>query len=93
MTTMNEIPRDPSTHVYERPPNEPVSRGITAAMSRFTGRSPLDLEPLAEAVDPDAIDAVVDRPAGGDAAVTVSFDYAGLEVTVTPTEIRLRRPQ
>lgn len=90
---MNEVPRTPSTYVYELSPNEPVSRAVIAAAARLTGRSPLDLEPLAGSVDPDAIDAVVARPADGDATVTVSFDYAGLEVTVTPTEVRLRRPE
>jgi len=50
-----------------------------AAASRTTVT---DLPPLSEAIDPDALNALVDPESGPTTTLSVSFDYAGHEVVV-----------
>lgn len=47
------------------------------------GVDPLDLDPLAETIDPDAIDALVGRSAREDSGLQITFAYHGYDVTVT----------
>lgn len=62
---------------------ERVSRAVVEAVADAHGVSPLDLEPpLYEAVDPDALEQFVARADHPAASVTVTFTYAGHEVTV-----------
>ena len=54
---------------------------VVDAVAAETGRDPLDLPPLAAAVDPDAVNAL----ASGDTRAVVSFPYAGRHVLVDGT--------
>lgn len=62
------------------------SAAVVEAVASVTGRDELDLPPLQDAVDVDALDTVVASRAatGSDGvdAVTVSFTYADVEVVV-----------
>jgi len=72
--------------------DERLSRGVVKAVAEATDISPAPgaaadcdatLEPLYNAVDPEALDAIF-RPAGSDAAPVsgrITFSYAGCEVT------------
>lgn len=70
--------------------DQPASLAVVEAVAAVSGRSPTaaageadPLEPLFEAVDPEALDALVDASAGADGrAVEVAFEYAGHDVTV-----------
>jgi len=43
---------------------------------------PIDLPPLSDAVDPEALNELFRPPTGDRAAVTVTFEYCGYEITV-----------
>jgi hypothetical protein len=74
---------------YTLAEDEAPSRAVYSAVAAAERRSPLDLTPLAEATDPDALDAFLDGSGG---TGRISFGYCGYDVTVTPTEVRLAKP-
>lgn len=53
---------------------------IVEVVAEATGREPTDLPPLYESIETDALDALVSTST--DASTRVTFDYAGVEVTV-----------
>jgi hypothetical protein len=55
-----------------------VSEQVVEQVARATGTDPLELPPLYDSIDPDALDSLARGP--GD--VEVSFEYAGQEVCV-----------
>jgi len=61
------------------PENESVSERVIEAVATTSNADPLELPPLYDAVDPDALDALVTGIADG----KVMFAYAGYEVTLT----------
>lgn len=63
-------------------PSEAVVESVAAA----TDRSVMDLSPLYDVVDSEALDVMFAR--GADA--TASFEYEGCEVTVTETHVVVR---
>lgn len=60
------------------PNGRTVSERVISRIADRTDTDPLELPRLSEAVDPDALDALVNRLADGE----VSFRYAGYVVTV-----------
>lgn len=68
-----------------RTPADSVTRDVVAAVADATGRDPETLPPLYGAVDPDALEALVNRPPqiGRDPSeIEVTFGYADCVVTV-----------
>jgi hypothetical protein len=67
---------------------EPPSRRVVGAISEATGRDPLELPPLAETIDPDALDALFSGGLQSDGSGSpttdgqVAFRFAGCEVVV-----------
>lgn len=59
-----------------------VSTRIVRGVMETTGRDQTELPVLYDCIDPDALDALVDRMADGE----VSFGYAGCDVTVRSDE-------
>ncbi|NHN48657.1 hypothetical protein G9464_13780 [Halostella sp. JP-L12] len=73
-------PDSPST-VERSARNETLTESIAIAVADAKGVDPLDLDPLYESVDPDALERFVGET--GDAAVDrVTVTYEGCEVTV-----------
>ncbi|WP_276261483.1 HalOD1 output domain-containing protein [Haloglomus litoreum] len=70
----------PTGHVFEAG-EQPVAEAVVEATSTVTGRDPLDMEPLFDVVDPDALETLVAGPAGS-AGVSVSFQFEGRQITV-----------
>ena len=64
--------------------NESPSNGVITSLAAVKGCTPLELEPLGEIIDPDALDALV-----RERSVEVTFLYAGWLVTVTGEEIEI----
>ena len=64
---------------------ENTSQAVVAAVAAETGRDPLELEPLYEVFDPDALDALCESREGAasEASLCVEFTYAGCAVSVT----------
>lgn len=60
------------------PENETVSERVIQAVATTSSADPLELPPLYDAVDPDALDSLVTEMTDGE----VVFAYAGYEVTV-----------
>ena len=62
---------------------EPASEAVVSAVAALSGTSPVELEPLYEAVDPDALDSLVDHARRADAGDhELWFRYAGYDVGV-----------
>lgn len=57
------------------------SIAVIEALSAHYGVDPLDLDPLYEAIDPEALDALFTRD-DGSPGLTVQFSYNGCEVEV-----------
>lgn len=60
------------------PQTSPVSERVVQRVAAETETDQLDLLPLYEAIDPEALDSMVDKLSDGE----VSFAYAGTTVTV-----------
>jgi len=67
------------TYRYSLDDDEQPSSGVVFAMAERTGQRAVDLDPLAESVDPDALD----RLFATDPQREVTFSYLGRPVTVT----------
>lgn len=64
------------------------SQRVIHAVADATGRPPLELPPLYETVDPDALDAIAESWTHG----VLRFSYAGCTVTVeSPDEVHVTR--
>lgn len=77
--------RSPDTfHLRFDPEYEPVAQAVVKAASFVHNAEPTELRPLADAVDPDALEALVGcrSPSTGN-GVEITFTYEGLDVTVT----------
>lgn len=71
---------DESEETIAAPSDEAVSTAVVAAVADAKDVDPLDLEPLYETVDPDALDALFSGACGS--PTEVSFTFAGFEVVV-----------
>lgn len=60
---------------------------IVEAVARQTGTDPLELPPLFEAVDPDAIETLCGPHENGRCECTVSFEYADHTVKIAGTDV------
>lgn len=67
---------------FERGPDKQPSEAAYTAVADVTGADPLNLPPLANAVDPDALDKLVDDTRDR-AAFRCEFAYADCNVTLT----------
>lgn len=70
---------------YEVDSTERVSSGVIAAVAAASNTDPLQIEPLAKQIDPEALDALfADQHDGTERmAGTVTFPFSGYEITVT----------
>lgn len=67
--------------------DERVSDAVVRLVAAVETCDPLELAPLGNSVDPDAIDAVFAAPEGTDRKRTVAFTYLGYTVTVEGTAV------
>lgn len=65
---------------------ESAAEAVVTVVAEATGRSPLELDPLYEVVDPDALNMLLDD---GPPSVSVTFDYCGQTVTITGERIEV----
>ncbi|WP_339105248.1 HalOD1 output domain-containing protein [Haloterrigena salinisoli] len=76
---------DEPTYVTTFDPDtgERASEAVITAVAALVGKRPVDLEPLYEAVDPDALDSLIDHARRADTGShELWFPYAGYEVGV-----------
>jgi len=72
---------DRPVHDYAADSNDRTSTRVLRCVSAATDLDPLDLPPLYDVVDPDALDALV--PGDGRGGCSLSFRFAGTHVRVT----------
>ncbi|MFP8952890.1 HalOD1 output domain-containing protein [Natrialbaceae archaeon A-arb3/5] len=82
--------RGSSAYTTEIGVDERPNMAVVRAVAAVTGRSPLDLDPLYESIDPDHANRVVDAAGSRRSAVELSFEYGGCAVTVTSDEVTVR---
>lgn len=71
----------PRVQVATAADSKPVSMQIVDRISSRLGCDPIEIEPLARSIDPEALDELMK----GDTETTVSFDHAGFTVDVSST--------
>jgi hypothetical protein len=69
-------------------PDETPTEAVYTVVARVEGVSPADLPPLAEFVDPGALNTLLEPDSDTHA---VGFSYAGYHLTVTPTRVSLEQ--
>lgn len=62
---------------------------VVEAVAVATRTDPTELPPIADAVDPDALNRLFARPTGTPSTVSITFTYAGRDVTVSSTDGQL----
>lgn len=70
---------------YVRDPDEPPSRSVIRAVASVNGTDPTEMQPLYEAIDPDALDRVFESGPDRSQPLTdglVSFRFGACHVTV-----------
>lgn len=69
---------------FTLPESAPVSQRIVHAVAEETNSDPFDLEPLYNTIDAESLNALFEPTKSGSprAAGSVTFEYAGCEVTV-----------
>jgi hypothetical protein len=82
---MGEIETDEHVRVIET--NEPATRAVLGAVASVSGTPPLELPPLQEFIDADALNRLF---VSSEDVKSLQFDYTGYEVTVEPTLVRVR---
>ena len=80
-TVTSEPKRESADHVQVD--DVPASHTIITTLSDELGIDPLEMQPLYEAVDPDALDALFSSASNRGTNVTITFEYCGHAVTVT----------
>ena len=75
------------TQEYTLATDENPSTGVWSVVSVMENCSPLDLPPLAEATDPDALDSLLVTDSGTE---QLSFQYCGYEVTATSDTVHVQ---
>jgi len=74
----------PTADAICRADHESVAHAVVTAVAKAEDVSPVDLDPLAAAIDPDALTECVTKPTI-DRPTTVEFRYYGYDVTVSST--------
>lgn len=75
-------------HRYSLADAETVSQATYMAIAEAKGCDALDLPPIAEAIDADALDNLVSNSRTTD-DLLITFEYADHEVTVTPDAVHV----
>jgi len=91
MSDSDEGDRADTVVVYDQGSTETPAEAVVAAVADVTGRSPLDLDPLYDAIDPDTLNTLFSTPAWA-SSVTVTFEYCEHRVTLTGEEVRVSSP-
>ena len=67
---------------------EPLSRTVYGAVAETKGVDPLDLPPLAQAIDGESLDKFVAQ-SNDNLTFSIQCGYAGCRVTITETEVSI----
>lgn len=79
------VPDGGTEFVAEYDEDESPSEAVLRSVATITGVTAVELDPLYETIDPDALDALFE----GNAPASVTFFYAGCRVVVEPDRVRV----
>lgn len=88
MSSENYDNQTTMSDVYKPFADATPSELVVTTIADATDQSPLELAPLFERIDPDALDALIDWSAP-DSSISISFEYLGYTVLVSPAGVRL----
>ena len=77
-----------SNRTYTRTGDETATEAIVTVVADATNQSPLDIRPLGEVVDTDAVNTILDGT-DDESFVGISFEYAGKRVYATSSEVTI----
>ena len=85
MSNDSGVADEPETYLTQIEPGDRPSESVVTAIASLTDASPMELEPLYDAIEPDALDAMFDHAQETDTPgeQRLTFAYAGFEVSVT----------
>lgn len=89
MTNATDQNGSDAEYVHKLGPDELPSEAVYSVVAAVSDRPPLELEPLANVVDPDALDRLFGRPSSGFSARRAEFEYCGYRVVVTADAVRV----
>lgn len=81
-----DIDAETVTRMYDSDKEESPSASIIECVAEATGRDPIELPPLYERVDPDAVNELLNDPSERPRAtphLSITFRYAGCDVTIS----------
>lgn len=86
------VPEDDVYTTTFDPGSDPPSVAVVESLAEVRRMDSAEMDPLYDAVDADALDALIERPV--DSRVTVTFDVDGFEVTVSNRgDVSIRPPE
>lgn len=75
--------------VYEIEPGERPSEAVYSVVAAVSDRPPLELDPLAHAIDPDALDRLFGQPSSRPDDLRAEFECCGYRIVVTAETVRI----
>jgi len=87
MTPQDDADRTETESQFDHRPGETPTGVVVTAVAEATGQSPLEMRPLGEVVDTDALNRLFGSSRDSRSSVTVSFEYCGQHVTMTANDV------
>lgn len=69
--------------------DEVITEAVVTTVAEVTEQSPLEMDPLADVVDADALNRIFSGANDKPSSVTVTFDYCGQRITVSGDGVRV----
>lgn len=85
---MSENAHQKNMHRYSLTDDVSASQATYLAVAEATNCDPLELPPIAQAIDADAVDDLFTNPRSTE-DLLVTFEYADHLVTITPEDVRV----
>ena len=89
MTNTSDQNGGDAEYVHELGPDELPSEAVYSVVAAVSDRPPLELEPLAHVIDPDALDRLFGRSSSASSSRRAEFEYCGYRVVVTADAVRV----
>lgn len=88
---MTDSDQHESVPIHEQQFDGMPSQAVVTAVAEAADESVLTMPPLAEVIDPDALNGLLGRERDAESGIRVSFPYRGYEVVVTPGHVQLTK--
>jgi len=92
MSSTDTPDQSDTTSMYEQDFDGTPSEAVVSTVAGATAQSPLEMQPLFEVIDPDALDRLLGEGGEPNSSMRITFRYCGYRITVTPNRIQLVQP-